>query len=81
VPTTASSIVDRLVDRGFVGRERPASNRRAVALHLTDDGRLAFGRVEAEELATMRIMLDALPDTDRARFVSDMSRIAQHISK
>lgn len=81
VPTTASSIVDRLVERGFVGRERPASNRRAVALHLTEDGSVAFGRIEAEEMATMRIMLDALPEADRTGFVEAMTRIAAHVAK
>lgn len=80
VPTTASSVVDRLVDRGFLRRERPETNRRAVSLHLTDEGADAFGRIEEEELATMRIMLDALPEKDRDAFVRSMKRIADHVT-
>lgn len=51
VPTTMSSIVDRLVKRGFVSRIRPEQNRRAVALHLTDVGAEVFAGLAAEELA------------------------------
>ncbi len=80
VPTTASSIVDRLVERGFVSRERPETNRRALALSLTPDGREAFALIEAEEKATMQIMLDALPEGDRPVFVRSMVRIAENVS-
>ena len=80
VPTTASSLVDRLVDRGFLERARPETNRRAVSLHLTEDGRTAFGRLEAEERATMQIMLEALDESEQAAFVETMTRIADHVS-
>lgn len=81
VPTTASSVVDRLVDRGFVSRERPETNRRAIALRLTPDGTEAFALIDAEEKATMQIMLDALPDQDRSRFVQSMMQIAQTVAR
>lgn len=80
VPTTASSIVDRLVDRGLVARRRPESDRRSIALSLTAQGRDAFGRLEEEEIATMRIMLDALPEAERETFVRQMTRIAEKVS-
>ncbi|MEM8837898.1 MAG: MarR family transcriptional regulator [Pseudomonadota bacterium] len=80
VPTTASSIVDRLVERGFVLRERPETNRRSVALSLTSAGSEAFTLIDAEEKATMRLMLDALPEDDRAAFVRSMTRIAKSVS-
>jgi len=79
VPTTASSVVDRLVRRGLVDRVRPEANRRAVALSLSGAGRDAFERLEAEELAAMRIMLDALGEGERAGFVAAMKRIATAI--
>ncbi len=81
VPTTASSIVDRLVERGFVSRERPETNRRAIALSLTADGREAFAQIHAEEKATMQILLDALPEQDRSIFVRSMVRIAEQVSQ
>jgi len=79
VPTTASSIVDRLVDRGLIRRDRPETNRRVIAITLTDDGASAFSRLEAEELATMKTMLEALPPDDRAQFVDSMARIADTV--
>ncbi|WP_320242663.1 MarR family transcriptional regulator [Cognatiyoonia sp. IB215182] len=80
VPTTASSIIDRLVDRGLVSRERPESNRRSVSLDLTAAGKDAFSRLDAEEKATMQLMLDALSKEERPAFVRAMSQIAAHVS-
>ena len=80
VPTTASSVVDRLVDRGFVKRERPETNRRAIALRLTPEGFDAFALIDAEEKATMQIMLDALPEKDRSQFVRSMVQIAETVA-
>jgi DNA-binding MarR family transcriptional regulator len=81
VPTTASSVIDRLFERGFVSRERPANNRRSVALRLTSDGQHVFALIDAEEKQTMKIMLDALPETDRAQFVKSMTHIAETVSQ
>lgn len=39
VPTTASAIIERLVKRGLVVRNRTEANRRIVQLSLTGDGR------------------------------------------
>ena len=80
VPTTASSIVDRLVARGCLSRVRPENDRRTIALALTATGAEAFARIEAEERATMQLMLDALPRADRAPFVTSMTRIARSFS-
>ena len=41
VPTTASAIIERLVKRGLVVRNRTEANRRIVQLSLTGDGRAA----------------------------------------
>lgn len=81
VPTTASSVVDRLVERGFVSRERPETNRRAIALRMTPEGHHAFALINAEEKQTMKIMLDALPIEDRAQFVKSMTHIADRVAR
>ena len=80
VPTTATSIVDRLVKRDFVSRVRPEENRRAVSLRLTAAGQDAFSRIDAEELATNQAMLDVLPEAERDQFVSAMTRIAEELT-
>lgn len=81
VPTTASSVVDRLVERGFVSRERPETNRRSIALRMTPEGQHAFALIDAEEKQTMKIMLDALPEKDRTQFVKSMAHIADRVSR
>lgn len=81
VPTTMSSIVDRLVQRGFVTRQRPAENRRAVALRLTEEGADVFQQLETEELTASQRMLDALPRAERPDFVRMIGTIAQALSK
>ncbi|WP_299773372.1 MarR family transcriptional regulator [uncultured Tateyamaria sp.] len=80
VPTTASSVIDRLAERGFVSRERPETNRRSVALRMTPEGQDAFALINAEERQTMKIMLDALPEADREQFVRSMTHIAESVS-
>lgn len=81
VPTTASSVIDRLAERGFVSRERPETNRRSIALRMTPDGQNAFALIDAEEKLTMKIMLDALPEEERAQFVRSMTHIADRVSR
>lgn len=80
VPTTMTSIVDRLVKREFVSRERPESNRRAVALHLTDEGVRIFAQLDTEELDSSRFMLQILPEDERDGFVRAMVRIADALT-
>ncbi|MEX0370731.1 MAG: MarR family winged helix-turn-helix transcriptional regulator [Tateyamaria sp.] len=81
VPTTASSVIDRLAERGFVSRERPETNRRSIALRMTPEGQNAFALIDAEEKLTMKIMLDALPEEERAQFVRSMTHIADRVSR
>ncbi|GFE64805.1 MarR family winged helix-turn-helix transcriptional regulator [Litoreibacter roseus] len=81
VPTTATSIVDRLVRRGLVLRERPETNRRAVALSLSEQGQFAWTQIDAEEKETMKLMLSALPEEDREQFVRSMTTIAHRVSR
>jgi DNA-binding MarR family transcriptional regulator len=81
VPTTATSIVDRLVRRGLVRRDRPETNRRAVALTLTTAGKAAAKRLAEEERAASRAMLDALAPEEHEPIVSAMERVAAHLNR
>ena len=81
VPTTMTSIVDRLVKRGFVLRERPENNRRAVSLRLTEEGARVFGQLETEEMESSRFMLQILPEDQRDGFVHAMGQIADALTQ
>ncbi|MEM9549976.1 MAG: MarR family transcriptional regulator [Pseudomonadota bacterium] len=80
VPTTMTSIIDRLVKRGFVLRERPADNRRALSLSLTDEGARVQATLDQEERQSSAAMLAILPEEERAGFVRSMNRIAAALS-
>lgn len=47
-PSTMSGVVDRCVKAGMIERERSAHDRRALVLHLTDEGREKLNKVLCE---------------------------------
>ncbi|MFF0450442.1 MarR family winged helix-turn-helix transcriptional regulator [Streptomyces sp. NPDC004609] len=52
-PGGLTRIVDRLVSRGWIERNRPSSNRREVYAALTHDGRQAMTRARATHLRVL----------------------------
>lgn len=80
-PTTASSIIDRLVRRGFLSRERTEENRRVVRLRLTKEGRKVQDRTMQHNLANCRAMLAALQPSEQEVFVRLISTIAASVSQ
>jgi DNA-binding MarR family transcriptional regulator len=78
-PTTMTSLIDRLVKRGLLLRERPASNRRAVAISLTVEGSLLWQAILKQDYKNMAAMLDALEEQEKEPFIQYLSKIARHI--
>jgi DNA-binding MarR family transcriptional regulator len=78
-PTTATSIVDRLVKRGLLSRERPQENRRAISLTLTAEGRSLHQAIIRQDMKNVTMMLQPLTADERATFLSLMSRIVDGI--
>jgi DNA-binding MarR family transcriptional regulator len=75
-PTTAQSIIDRLVKRGYIERLRSTDDRRAVALSLTDSGEVLRAAITRQDQANCRQMLASLPAVDRGAFVAQLEQIA-----
>ena len=75
-PTTASSIIDRLVRRGLLSRERTEENRRVVWLRLTKEGRKIQNQTMQYNLANCKAMLAALKPSEQEVFVRLISTIA-----
>jgi DNA-binding MarR family transcriptional regulator len=75
-PTTTQSMLDRLVRQGLVERRKHADEKRAVALSLTEAGRAAIEGIRAQDARNAALMLEALPQRSRERFVRDLERIA-----
>jgi DNA-binding MarR family transcriptional regulator len=78
-PTTATSIVDRLVKRGLVSRIRPETNRRAIALSLTADGTRLHQAIVRQDLANMDLILGTLSRDERQQFLITMGKIVTAI--
>jgi DNA-binding MarR family transcriptional regulator len=75
-PTTAMSVCERLIKRGFVKRERHSSDQRAVSLTLTSKGKSIVEAIRRQDLSNCELMLSKLPARDRARFASQLLAIA-----
>jgi DNA-binding MarR family transcriptional regulator len=79
-PTTASSIIDRLVRRGLLLRQRTEENRRVVKLRLTEQGAVLGKRIVRHQLGNCSSMLATLNPKEREAFVRLISKVASTVS-
>lgn len=80
-PTSVTTIIDRLVRRGFLKRARTDENRRVVLLSLTQKGHHAVQAITSEQSSHCAAMLAALDPQDRAQFIAHIDRIAGSIRR
>lgn len=74
--TTMSSSVDRLVRKEMLQRQRPETNRRAIALTITTRGKETVAGYVAGYGQTCQAMLEALDVEERAEFIRLTQKIA-----
>ena len=67
-------VVDRLVAGGLVERRRGADGR-AVALHLTEEGRRQAGQARHARLATLHDVLSVLDDREQAQLAAILDKL------
>ena len=75
--STATGIVDKLVAKGLVRRERVDEDRRIVRVELSDDGRKIYDAAMEMHLRFCRGMLSSLNDDEREIFLVLMRKIAR----
>jgi DNA-binding MarR family transcriptional regulator len=63
-----TSVIDNLVDRGFVTRSRPESDRRKVLVELTENGRHVAGCLIRQMQEDLDRKLSLLPEKQRNAF-------------
>lgn len=80
-PTTASSLVSRLVVRGLLGKQAHPKDGRAVALSLTAEGEDLYAAIRRQDRRNMQLMLSALSAEEAAGFVQMMTRVAARVSE
>ena len=81
-PSTATRMVDRLVDAGLVQRTIPAADRREVALTLTPSGRRTVRTVTERRRRDLRTVVDQIPRNRRAavaQAMTDFAEAAEHV--
>jgi DNA-binding MarR family transcriptional regulator len=79
-PTTASSIIDRLVRRDLLSRDRTEENRRVVKLRLTQKGNRATQRIIYLQLTKCAALLITLQPEERQVFLKLISKMASKVS-
>ena len=74
--TTMQSVVDRLVKRSLLKRDKIALKGRAVALSLTETGLQVQDELRAHNLKNCKQILASLDEDERQGFVKNMTLIA-----
>ena len=79
--TSAQSVCDRLIRRGFVQRDSSSTNLRAIALSLTEEGESVIAAIRRQDLANCERMLKALPAVERRAFATQIAQIAHSLDE
>jgi DNA-binding MarR family transcriptional regulator len=75
--STLADIVRRLVERGLLARKRTKQDARMYAVRLSAAGRAAVEAAGPGAVATNEALLSALPNGQRAAFVSALQKIVE----
>lgn len=79
--STASRVVDRLVARGMLERDRPEENRRIVRVTLAEAGRKLYRTALAGRIAGAERMLAGLTAPERRDLIRLFQKIAESIAE
>jgi DNA-binding MarR family transcriptional regulator len=66
---TATSLVDKLVEKNFVTRENQTNDRRVVVCHLSEAGQKAIGGIWESSRLRSKQLLEEMDDTKLQMFV------------
>lgn len=71
-PPSMTRLVDRLEERGLIGRQRDVDDRRKVVATLTDEGRRLLSAIPFLEGTAIRLAVDRMKPADRDRIAEAM---------
>lgn len=74
--STLAEMVRRMLERGLLSRERTEADARANAIAITAAGRKALRSARTAAERAEKALLEALPQSDRVRFVKNLTQIA-----
>ena len=74
--STLAEMVRRMLERELVSRERTEKDARANAVAITGNGRKGLRAARSAADRAERLLLDALPPSERSKFVKSLATIA-----
>ena len=77
--SSVSRIVTGLEKRGWVVRQRDASDTRVVHVYLTDDGGSAAANIAASRQAKFERIFSAIPASERTRVLASLDTLVEVI--
>ncbi len=79
--STLADIVRRMLDKGFVQREKTADDARAYAVHLTRKGTNMLKKMRPFANEVDRRIVDAIPAEQRKVFLSVLNHLVQTLAE
>jgi DNA-binding MarR family transcriptional regulator len=76
LPSSVTRLCDRLVAAGHVERSRRAGDRRVQVVRLTRTGSALLAQLEQHRTRSLRRVLSAMPETDRAALLRGLNAFA-----
>jgi DNA-binding MarR family transcriptional regulator len=73
----ATGLVDRLVKRGLIERDRSTTDRRVVRVRLTPAGIRTTRKLAAQQQKGLTEMMKRIPEKDLERFIATLEQVAQ----
>ena len=74
-----TSIVDRLLERGLVERQRDPRDRRSVVVSLTEAGRQLIRQVKADRRHAVKQALAHLPPEEQSRLLEILDKMVRFL--
>jgi DNA-binding MarR family transcriptional regulator len=75
--STATGLVDRLVERRFVERSRPEKDRRTVQVSLTSRGRRAYEALQSDRVRLGVALLERLSAQERQTLIQPFRKVTR----
>ena len=76
-PPSVSVMVERLVERGLLVRERSREDRRKVVLRISPDEALHFARIEEQILASFVELVEEVGEETASKWVEVLGQVEQ----
>ncbi|PJI92761.1 DNA-binding MarR family transcriptional regulator [Yoonia maricola] len=78
-PTTTSSVIARLVKKGWVSRQKSTEDGRAVALSLTTKGRAMADTIHNQDISNMQLFLSSMTEKEQDQLIYLLGKVSDRV--